>query len=83
MGASDADQAPGAMLAWGQNAKMSARRFDKGSQEFLARISQGAVKGAGPQRLQFPPGNWFDDRDVETEQGPDNEAPADEWAGNR
>ena len=25
----------------------------------LARISQCAVKGVGPQRVQFPPGNWF------------------------
>jgi hypothetical protein len=25
----------------------------------LARISQCAVKGAGQQRVQVPPGNWF------------------------
>jgi hypothetical protein len=25
----------------------------------LARISQCAVNGVGPQRVQFPPGNWF------------------------
>ena len=25
----------------------------------LSRMSQCAVKGAGPQRVQFPPGNWF------------------------
>jgi hypothetical protein len=38
----------------------------------------------------FPPGAdagklhvRFDERDVETEYGPDNEAPADERAGNR
>ena len=25
----------------------------------LARISQCSVKGVGPQRVRFPPGNWF------------------------